>query len=114
MQHDRPTSHPAPRGVTWPAADYYHRRHLEHTFFQTDFQQFCVRILQNFSKISQLFLKYENLDISLSKIIEILRNSGKNPFKFDEKTAKSAASSENQQKLHEILQKMVPSFALKK
>ena len=62
--------------------------------------------MQNFSKISQIFLKYENLDISLSKIIEILRNSGKNPLKFDEKTAKSAASSENQQKLHEILQKL--------
>jgi len=58
--------------------------------------------LQNFSKFSQIFLKYENLDISLSKIIEILRNSGRNPVKFDEKTAKSAASSENQQKKHDI------------
>ena len=54
-------------------------------FFRTDFQQFRIRILQNFSKISQISLKYENLDITLSEIIEILRNSGKNPLKFDEK-----------------------------
>ena len=32
----------------------YHRRHVEHTSFQTDFQQFCDRILQNVSKISQI------------------------------------------------------------
>ena len=30
-------------------------------------------------------LKYENLDITLSEIIEILRNSGQNPLEFDEK-----------------------------
>ena len=54
-------------------------------FFRTDFQQFRIRILQNFGKISQISLKYENLDITLSEIIEILRNSGKNPLKFDEK-----------------------------
>ena len=41
--------------------------------------------MQNFSKISQISLKNENLDITLSEIIEILRNSGKNPLKFDEK-----------------------------
>ena len=58
-----------------------------------------------FIKISTIFLQYENLDISLSKTTEILRNSGKNPLKFDEKHAKSASSSENQQKMHEILQK---------
>ena len=56
--------------------------------------EFC-KISAKF-EISQLFLKYENLDISLSKIIEILRNSGKNQLNFDEKTAKSAASSESQ------------------
>ena len=70
--------------------------------------------MQNFSKNYQISLenyenprlgKYENLDISLSKTTEILRNSGKNPVKFDEKTAKSAASNENQQKMHEMLQK---------
>jgi len=47
--------------------------------------------LQNFNKFSQIFLKYENLDITISEIIEILRNSWENPLKFDEKTAKSAA-----------------------
>ena len=36
-------------------------------------------------KISQISLEYENLGITLSEIIEILRNSGKNPLKFDEK-----------------------------
>jgi len=60
-----------------------------------------TKFQQNFSDFSE----YENLDITISEIIEILRNSGKNPVKFDEKTAKSAASSENQQKLHEFLQK---------
>ena len=72
------------------------------------FRQIFSNFVSEFAKFQQIFsafLKYENLDIFLSKIIEILRNSGKNPLKFDEKTAKSAASSENQQKLHEILQK---------
>ena len=41
--------------------------------------------MQKFGKISQISLKYENLDITLSEIIEILRNSGKNWLKFDEK-----------------------------
>jgi hypothetical protein len=38
-----------------------------------------------FSKISQISLKYANVNIILSKIIEILRNSEKNPRIFDEK-----------------------------
>ena len=65
-----------------------------------------ARSCRNFSNFSQIFLKYQNLDITLSEIIEILRNSGENPLKFDEKHAKSAASFENQQKICEILQKM--------
>ena len=66
--------------------------------------------LQNFRKNSQFFLKYENLDSSLSKIIEILRNTGKNPLKLDEKNAKSASSFENQQKIYKILQKWCKGF----
>ena len=55
---------------------YYRRRDLEDPFFSEDFQQICIRILQNFGKISLISLKYENLAITLSEIIEILRNSG--------------------------------------
>ena len=33
-------------------------------------------------------MKYENLDITLSEIIEILRNSGRNWLKFDMKNYK--------------------------
>ena len=43
---------------------------------------------QNFAKFQQNLsdsLRYENLDITLSEIIKILRNPGKNPLKFDEK-----------------------------
>ena len=36
----------------------------------------------------QISLKFENLDFTLFEIIEILRNSGKNPLKFDEKLRK--------------------------
>ena len=42
----------------------------------------------NFAKFQQHLsdsLRYENLDITLSEIIKILRNPGKNPLKFDEK-----------------------------
>ena len=41
--------------------------------------------MPNFGKFSQISQKYENLDITLSEIIEILRNSGKKSAKFDEK-----------------------------
>ena len=55
-------------------------RVILYPFFRTDFQHFCIRILQNFDKFYQISLKYENPDITLSEIIEILRNSGKNPL----------------------------------
>jgi len=43
---------------------------------------------QNFAKFQQNLsdsLRYENLDITLSEIIKILRNPGKFSLKFDEK-----------------------------
>ena len=65
---------------------YYRRGDLEDPFFFGQISSnFASEFCKNFGKISQISLKYENLDITLSEIIEILRNSGKNPLKFDEK-----------------------------
>ena len=67
---------------------HHHRRHLEHTFFSNRFSYFSAILPQNFAKFQQNLsdsLRYENLDITLSEIIKILRNPGKNPLKFDEK-----------------------------
>ena len=57
--------------------------------------RFSAILRLNFAKFQQNFSdfsEYENLDISPSEIIEILRNSGKNPLKFDEKITRFAVS----------------------
>ena len=56
---------------------------LKHCFKKI-FNEFAAKFLQNFRKFSQISLKYSNLGIIHSKIVEILRDSGKNPVNFDE------------------------------
>ena len=84
---------------------YYHRRHLKHTFFS---DRFSAILRLNFAKFQQNFSDFSEIWKSWHLSFQNYWNSAKfreNPLNFDEKTAKSAASSENQQKMHEILQK---------
>ena len=66
------------------AGRYYRRSDLESPFFRTDLR-FPAIFASEFCKISQISLKYENLGITLSEIIEILRNSGNNLLNFEKK-----------------------------
>ena len=76
---DRPLDRARPATRASIASTYYRRGDLEDPFFSDRFPAiFASEFLQNFGKFSQISLKYENLGITLSEIIEILRNSGKN------------------------------------
>ena len=71
--------------ATYSLRPYYRRRDLEDPFFSDRFPAISHQNFAKFRQISEISLKYENLDITLSEIIEILRNSGKNWLKFNEK-----------------------------
>ena len=60
--------HRAPLGF-----GYYHRRDLEHTFFQTGVHKICSKISAIFAEFSEIL--YSNLGITTVKITETLRNS---------------------------------------
>ena len=53
-------------------------------FFRQIFGKFAAKFLRILCKFSQNFLKDSNLGITHCKIVEIVRNSGKDPLKFEE------------------------------
>jgi|OM-RGC.v1.034409129 hypothetical protein len=52
------------------SARFYHRRHLEHTFFSDKIARHLQQILQNSCNFSQISLPLSNIGIISFKIVE--------------------------------------------